>query len=872
MLNKSLNELPIIALTRSDRVLDICLRHLTSLNDGGASPLSHKPRQQQFKRAIKETLYDMRAHQLRWDDIDRVLQKYWHQTNNGCFSLDCLEDIADFYLDFEGDHFAVKANRCTEYQALINHIHPGFLIASLYVKQLNGRQLSASALPALLKTQSPLGFAVDHVDEVYADNHVHLGGVQGAEVLTRFLFDRVDRQQLKKLKLPRVPEFTLINSENNIYDYSVGTLVSVYRLLFDEFCRYSFSEGFGESTDGESSIQPLANLPKQLKAVLKQAPLNTSSKLYSRFRLSNKSAATPQQSALLEMVKQVRKGNSHQALTAFCCALLMQQSQKNQSAQIQTLTMALIHLVNILRSYVVMSGVGLTHFVDFFISDIRRFNRDKGSKESLRWLLNGNNKAALKVAPPVDSLDALVKTTNQVAGVLNKTTDLEKSFHFCLHFSRAQTGKFSAGMEDKKRQDMRQQVFALRRLLKSQLKFTIKTKGKPSTKHGTKLPSQSIRVQDLVRGFDVAGNENHFPIHVFAPALRYLREKPLTIKQLNGHVHLAQRRHLSIHAGEDYSHLITGLRHIDETVRYCRMRKGDRLGHALALGVMPDQWAKRQHQAFVTPEENLWNTVWLLHYARDLSVAHPQALQLVAYFEQRLESWQKSWFSHSFTHDELWSYWQNRANSYQHEKRLCSHNNLNDRQYWIINEDSQNLTAKFANIRAQLQLLNRSAQGRCAITVHLFDEHLQHKPWTHQSAGDDNDYWVSKQELTLYQLIQDHLMMEYDYKGITLEVCPSSNISLGRFEQYHQHPIFRWFPPDESLFESLSLDPFGIRNKGEVAVCINTDDPGIFPTTIEQEYQLLLNAAKQHYGLSSQAAEMWIERLRLLSLRVFSAA
>ena len=56
---------------------------------------------------------------------------------------------------------------------------------------------------------------------------------------------------------------------------------------------------------------------------------------------------------------------------------------------------------------------------------------------------------------------------------------------------------------------------------------------------------------------------------------------------------------------------------------------------------------------------------------------------------------------------------------------------------------------------------------------------------------------------------------------------------------------------------------------GEVAVCVNTDDPGIFPTNIEQEYELLRHAAIQDYGMSSQEAENWIERLKKRSLEVF---
>ncbi len=822
MLNNSLSELPIIALTRSDRVLDICLRDLTANNK--SSKLTNNPSQQQFKQAIKESLFDMRAHQLRWDDIDNALEKHWQaDKGDATYSLKCLQTTAVDYLNFEGDHFAVKADLTTEYQALINHLHPGFLIAGYFVKQLKARQWSINALPALLKKQCPLGFAANDETTPFADNHVHFGGVHGTDVLTRFLFDRVDRKQLKDLKLPRVPEFTLINSDN----YNVGTLVSVYRLLFDVYCDYSFAKA-------DKQPELLKKLPQLLKSTLKQSPLNSNnSRLYTKVRL-NKKPTTPQQMALFEMVKQVQQGNSHQALTAMACALLLQLEEKQQPAAIQTVTLALVHLVNILRAYVVMSGVGLSHFVDFFMSDIRQFKAGSASKESstsresLAWLLAGNNKAALKVAPPTENMDWLAKTAHLVDWQ-------NQQFHYCLHFIRDHIRKLRAGMDDEKRREVNHQGQQLRRLLKSQRRY-----------------KSNMQVPTLIRGFDVAGNENHFPIHLFAPALRYLREKPIAVKKLNGTVQLSKHRYLSIHAGEDYSHLITGLRAIDETVYYCNMRQGDRLGHALALGVMPKDWAERQQQAFVTPEENLWNTVWLLHYAIKLSIDHNEALRMVPQLERRLQNWQKDHFNASFTHAELSAYWQSRGNSYQHQQWFNNSKNLHDSAYWVPFEHSDRLQAKFPTIRSALRALSKDEKDSKKIDFAI------------NLTTDKNNT-----ELLLYQLIQDHLMMKYDRRGIIIEACPSSNISLSRFDDYHQHPIFRWFPPDDSLFESKQLDRFGIRNKGEVAVCINTDDPGIFPTNIEQEYRLLRHAAKHHYGLSSQTADLWIERLRKLSLRAF---
>ncbi|MCJ8270984.1 MAG: hypothetical protein MJK04_16470, partial [Psychrosphaera sp.] len=354
MLNVPLHELPIVAFTRSDRVLDICLRELSTSNS-----VSAKDRLKNYKQAVEDTIFDMRAHQFRRDDIAKAVGRYSQVASCDRYDLDCLQAVAENYLMFEGDHFAVKGNLATKYQALISHIHPGFLIAGYFVKLFKARQLDINTFPSLFKKQCPLGFANNDQGQTYADNHVHFGGVNGAEVLTRFLFDRIDRVQLKTLKLPRVPEFAFINSEH----YSVGTLVSVYRLLFDEFCRSCFN------------LPAKNRLSHQLKVVLKQLPLAGSCRLHTIARLFKGGVTTPQQKALLEMDSLVQKGESHQAMIAFAAALLLQLSEKEQTPQMHTLTLALVHLVNILRAYVVMSGVGLTHFVDFFASDIRRFNK-----------------------------------------------------------------------------------------------------------------------------------------------------------------------------------------------------------------------------------------------------------------------------------------------------------------------------------------------------------------------------------------------------------------------------------------------------------------------------------------------------------------
>jgi hypothetical protein len=81
-----------------------------------------------------------------------------------------------------------------------------------------------------------------------------------------------------------------------------------------------------------------------------------------------------------------------------------------------------------------------------------------------------------------------------------------------------------------------------------------------------------VNLLHLIRGLDVAGDELTTPTEAFAPALRWLRRGPRSINCLFDERPL-RGLHLSIHAGEDYNHLLTGLRHIDETVKFSKCAK-----------------------------------------------------------------------------------------------------------------------------------------------------------------------------------------------------------------------------------------------------------------------------------------------------------
>ena len=79
------------------------------------------------------------------------------------------------------------------------------------------------------------------------------------------------------------------------------------------------------------------------------------------------------------------------------------------------------------------------------------------------------------------------------------------------------------------------------------------------------------------------------------------------------------------------------------------------------------------------------------------------------------------------------------------------------------------------------------------------------------------------------------LVEEIAESGITLELCPGSNVALGIFPTMRQHPIAEMY------------------NRG-VKVTISTDDPPFFHTTMEREYQQLHDAFDWDDGVFAKIA------------------
>lgn len=564
-----------------------------------------------------------------------------------------------------------------------------------------------------------------------------------------------------------------------------------------------------------------------------------------------------------------------------------------------------LQMFNELRRRLIMDGQGLTRFVERYFQGPLRRGGVSLLQDNVRRLLVGREDVA-EVKAMIGAFSS--KFVSKLAGAVANQSKLHATippyifgeheisvegsaghylrsmerWHFCGHFSRTQRQKRAPGRELEKlwksADDLltglsRHAGWALPEFLGGQL-----------NQHFQFHPARWFR------GLDVAGDENDLRIEWFAPILRWLRRgfmsRPEGERASSGF-------HLSIHAGEDYAHPLSGMRHVDETVRFCEMRDGDRLGHALALGIDPAQWVARQGEMMVPLDEHLDNLVWLWHYATTLSGRLPLAQQVLPIIERRIarifpftlwleppeldvdhqegEGKSGSEFM-TVPPSVLFRAWCLRRNCHHLWQRLYDDQPRNERERCAVPDAAvinnlSDIAARIYRYRHQHMVALKKLPLVVVRAGGEWDGQALYGTHAKPVRGIINDV-DTPQELEFMHALQDYLMDQYDEMGLIIETNPTSNVYIARLENHSEHPIFRWSPPDESLLSNGGkYNRYGLR-RGPVRVLVNTDDPGITPTTLRTEFTLLREAAIS-LGTARTVAEEWLERLRRYGIEQF---
>ena len=108
--------------------------------------------------------------------------------------------------------------------------------------------------------------------------------------------------------------------------------------------------------------------------------------------------------------------------------------------------------------------------------------------------------------------------------------------------------------------------------------------------------------------------------------------------------------------------------------------------------------------------------------------------------------------------------------------------------------------------------------------------------------------------------IREVLLCKVERLHIAIECNPSSNLRIGEMTNYIEHPIFR--------FNNFGLNtPYPPH---EISVSINTDDSGVFATSLEREYALMGIALEKtdnpQFKNTPRAVKEWLNRVRKMSV------
>lgn len=355
-----------------------------------------------------------------------------------------------------------------------------------------------------------------------------------------------------------------------------------------------------------------------------------------------------------------------------------------------------------------------------------------------------------------------------------------------------------------------------------------------------------------VLGIDACSQEIGCRPEVFAAAYRTLGEHTC-LREALGQQTAMPRLRKTYHVGEDFLDLTDGLRAVDEAVHFLDLDCGDRLGHALALCLNPAEWyAAKKMQVSLPVQDYIDNIVWLYHSIRKHHIPHQE--HIVHFLEKEFEYYFNRVYLSSIQEKELDSvmdaavrYYQGGRESHQYRKHKCDFSIELYSYSWMLRGDHPALYREGYFKRNYFPLDPWEAHGvntrypqldairytpECSLLNYLY-----HYSEDVKYAGTEIVNIVIRPDYTAaLTAVQKALQLEIARRGIAVESNPTSNVKISTFREYSKHPIIALY--NKGLLHS----PEELRDCAQIQVSINTDDSGVFFTSLESEYAVMARA------------------------------
>lgn len=323
------------------------------------------------------------------------------------------------------------------------------------------------------------------------------------------------------------------------------------------------------------------------------------------------------------------------------------------------------------------------------------------------------------------------------------------------------------------------------------------------------------RLLRWVRGVDGAANELHAPPEVFASIFRQAERLGLG--------------HRSYHVGEDFPHLLTGLRHMLDAIVLLNLRNGSRIGHGTALGIDPALWLSRMPSTLhLSRSERLLDLLAAWQLLRQLPDCALQAYQA----EMQLNALLPQVFRAPVAADLF-----ERAMGFRGlHMGFVSQMQRDSNWQWVDASlvDSQREEARLASEARDLD-----PEALELLWIWHNDQELIRKSEALIEVEAQDALFTP----AVYLRLQQALMARVAERRVVIETLPSSNVRISQYECFEEHHVMRW------------MGVPGFIKPGDVPIMasLGSDDPGIFAGNLKGEFYQLYAVLRKHGLLDSEA-------------------
>lgn len=319
---------------------------------------------------------------------------------------------------------------------------------------------------------------------------------------------------------------------------------------------------------------------------------------------------------------------------------------------------------------------------------------------------------------------------------------------------------------------------------------------------------------------DAANSELNQAPEVFAPAYR-LFERESNIS------------HKTYHCGEDFLHLISGIRAVYEAITFLNLRNGNRIGHGIAIGIHPKNWVKSMPATvWVSQREWLLNMIFVWKLLHEINPAAAEKAEREAVRVAGL-------IFASDTSEVVV------AETQYHSIHALSHF-FEMRQFeptyvmrWL---DKQLPLSSYEEEEGKL--LDEKKKEFSVVSAILY------KVWNIAPKcrrAQENLIEVKADFLTVPELIQLQQQVQklIAVRDVVVETLPVSNLRIGQIRRIQSHHVLRW----------LQVDGYKVEGDSIMNICMGSDDPGVFATDLKNEYYHLYMCLRNANVPAHQAIE-----------------